>query len=70
MNQYDEGLPEEKKKQVEAILEREEFYDDPQRVFTNFTNSLPNSKQIWQLAFIWCFLLSNLAKSGLQDQRG
>lgn len=68
MSQNIEDLIEEKKKQVETILDGQEFYEDPQKVFTEFTNSLPDSKLAWRLAFVSCFLLSNLAECSLRNQ--
>lgn len=56
MNQDIEALIAEKKKLAEAMLGREEFYENPQKVFTNFANSLPDSQKVWQLAFIVSFL--------------
>lgn len=57
MSQDIERLIEEKKKQAEAMLGWEEFYEDPQKVFTDFANSLPDTQRVWQLAFIVSFLL-------------
>ena len=56
MTQDIESLIEEKKKQAEVMLEREEFYENPQKVFMDFANSLPDSQRVWQLAFIVSFL--------------
>ena len=68
MSQDIEALIEEKKKQVEAILDRKEFFDDPQKVFTDFTNSLPNSNLVWRVAFFALFLRDNLVEVVLRNQ--
>lgn len=68
MSQDIEALIEEKKKQVEAILDRKEFFDDPQKVFTDFTNSLPNSNLVWRVAFLALFLRDNLVEVVLRNQ--
>lgn len=69
MNQDIEALIAEKKKLAEAMLDREEFYESPQKVFTDFANALPNSQEFWQLAFIWAFLQSGLVDTILRSDQ-
>lgn len=68
MSQNIEDLIKEKKEYVRTILEKEEFYEDPQKVFTEFANSLPDAKTIWQVTFIMVFWRSDLVERKLRHQ--
>lgn len=68
MSQDIEELIAEKKKLVESMFYREEFYDDPQKVFTDFANTLPSPKLVWQVAFWTLFGRGNLVEVKLRNQ--